>query len=418
MQSAPAAVVAFSLFLFATGCATKAPLACSDAGAKPRIATVYYATDREQQGGAESRFGPKRTDPPGLHLGIERVSIGREHRLGKVDAAVAMAATNERTESADGPRTDALRRTDAEITAFVNTTLRRAIRATPRTTNGGTRPVLLFVHGYNTTYPEAVRKTAQLAGDLEFVTCSGDARGVAIAYSWPAQGKLLGYLADEENAEWTQQRLAPFIQALARVCRQEGAELHLMAHSMGARALIRSLADLANSGGQQAGTERLADHVVLLAPDIGKGLFDQYVERFLPLVGHLTIYVSARDRALSLSRLLHGGHQRVGLIESTLLAALELTGLRRDDHRELGYGTRAVAEGRVDMIDVTGSFATQFGHSYEDPSFIRDLREVIYRDTPAGTGARSVLQQRETGPGVFLNMGKRQLRYFRLEPNS
>ena len=281
-------------------------------------------------------------------MGWESVALGPAHRLGKVDAAVAITPAHEQTESAEGPPVNALRRTDAEIEAFVATRLRGAIRSAPPPRAGAPRQVLVFIHGYNTTFDEAVRKTAQLAGDLELVNCAGEARGVAIAYSWPAQGTLLSYLADEENAEWTQQRLAPFLQALARVCRQERAELHLVAHSMGARALVRALADLSNDGGVAG---KLADHVILLAPDIGQGLFEQYVERFLPLVGHLTIYVSARDRALSLSSILHGGHRRLGLIESTVLAALKLTGLGRENHRELGTVAGCLRHARKDRHD-------------------------------------------------------------------
>ena len=314
--------------LFGAGCAgPRAPLACPPELAGSRAAKVFYATDRRQEpDGGALRFGRERTDPPGLHMGWERVTLGPGHRLGKVDGAVAITPAHEQTESAEGAREDALRRTDAEIAAFVERRLRPAIRSAPPPRAGEPRQVLVFIHGYNTTFDWAVRKTAQLAGDLDLVTCAGEMRGVAIAYSWPAQGTLLSYLADEENAEWTQQRLAPFLQALSRACRQERAELNVIAHSMGTRALVRSLADLANACEQQHRREKLADQVILLAPDIGKGLFDQYVERFLPLVGHLTIYVSARDRALGLSTLLHGGHRRVGLIESTVLAALEITG--------------------------------------------------------------------------------------------
>lgn len=182
---------------------------------------------------------------------------------------------------------------------------------------------------------------------------------------------------------------------------------------MGAHALVRSLADLATACREQNRYDKLADHVVLLAPDIGKGLFDQYVDRFLPLVHPLTIYVSAKDRALGLSTLLHGGHGRLGLIESTVLAALEITGLHREDHRELGYvATEEKATGKVDMIDVTGSIVGEFGHSYEDPAFIRDLRELILHDTPAGVGLRSDLVRRQLRPGPFLNV--KMLSYFQL----
>jgi len=76
-------------------------------------------------------------------------------------------------------------------------------------------------------------------------------------------------------------------------------------------------------------------------------------------------------------------------------------GLGRGDHRELGYvAEQRGAPGKIDMIDVidgSGSFASQPGHSYDDPAFIADLREIISHDTPAGSGGRANLQRREIG---------------------
>ncbi len=417
MRIVSAASISIALLLFGAGCATRAPLACPGPQPDTRTAKVFFATDRRQEPtGAALRFSGGRTDPPGLHMGWERVTLGPAHRLGRVDAAIAATSAHAQSDSAEGARQNALRRTDAEIAAFVETQLRPAIRSAPSPKPGHPRQVLVFIHGYNTTFDFAVRKTAQLAGDLGLVRCDGEMRGVCIAYSWPATGSLLSYLADEENCEWTQQRLAPFLQSLARVCRQEGAELHLVAHSMGARALVRSLADLANACEPQHRRERLADQVILLAPDIGQGLFAQYVERFLPMVGHLTIYVSAKDRALSLSSLLHGGHERLGLIESTVLAALEITGLRRGDHRLSGYvAEQGGTDGKINMIDVTGFAAGQFGHSYEAREFIADLRELCLHKTPAGHGARDNLQPREIVPGFFRSMTGKRIRYFVLK---
>jgi len=65
------------------------------------------------------------------------------------------------------------------------------------------------------------------------------------------------------------------------------------------------------------------------------------------------------------------------------------------------------------MIDVSGSFASQLGHSYDDPAFVADLRELISHDTPAGSGGRANLQRREIGPSPSRNV--KQLRYFRLK---
>jgi len=50
------------------------------------------------------------------------------------------------------------------------------------------------------------------------------------------------------------------------------------------------------------------------------------------------------------------------------------------------------------MIDGAGSFARQLGPSYNDPAFIADLREVIFYDTPAGSGGPGNLQRREIAP--------------------
>lgn len=392
------------------GCATRSQPACPTA-APGRAARVYFATDRARAAsGSRLRFGRERTDPPSLHVGWVDVALAPAHGLGRLDEAVALTPRFQEENSQRNAGESSLNRSDKEIERFVEGSVRRAIRASTPPGAGQPRQVLVFIHGFNNSFDEATRKAAQLAGDLELVDCQGRARGVALTYDWPAQGGVLSYLADEENAEWTQQRSVPFLKTLARVCQQEHAELHLVAHSMGSRVLVRSLADLANSGAAHP-----IGHVILLAPDMGKSLFDQYLQRALPLVQRLTIYVSAKDRALSFSRLVHGGHDRVGLIESTLFTALSLTGLTGSSHRELGPTFSAEASGKVDMIDVSSGLAGSFGHSYEDPAFIRDLRELIYHDTPAGTGARSHLEKRAAAKDLFHTLSGDKISYFQLK---
>ena len=370
-----------------------------------RMAKVYFATDRQPDPGPKLSFSRDRTDPPTLATGWQQVALGSLHEVGKVDD-VALTATFAKSQSPGGARESALKRTDAEIQLFADNVLRPALRSA-HPLPGVRKQVLLFVHGYNNTFEYAVRKTAQLAGDLDLVDCQGGAHGVAITYSWPAQGSLLGYLADEEDAEWTQQRLAPFLRAVGTVCHQENAEFIVMAHSLGTRAAVRSLSDLAISHDLKG--QRLVDHLILLAPDLSKALFDQYVERILPLVGHLSVYVSSKDRALAISRLLHGGNGRLGLVESTLLTALQLVGVDRKDHRTLGSGI-----GGFDIIDVSDGGADFIGHSYEDPAFIGDLKALIDKDVPPGTGSRSNLEPHDLKPGLF---GPRDntVRYFKMK---
>jgi hypothetical protein len=312
--------------------------------------------------------------------------------------------------------------TDAEIRAYVRSTLRSAVRSAPAP-KGSPRQVLLFVHGYNSSHSYSVRKTAQLAGDLQLVDCAGQVRGLAVAYSWPSQDSLIGYLADEENAEWTQQRLVPFIEALSEVAREEGAQLQIMAHSMGCRAVVRALAQIPLMRGKNARSSIIASNVVLLAPDVSRPLFDQYFARFMPLIGHLTIYVSSRDRALAISGLIHRSHQRLGFLGTALelpgrLAGRLAGGLTNlvddDDHRELGPSLGHAADpSKIDMIDVSSGLADPLGHSYEDPAFIRDLAEIIYHRTRAGTGGRANLESHALGHEVGVR--GQHVRYFKLK---
>ena len=52
----------------------------------------------------------------------------------------------------------------------------------------------LFVHGYNTSFSEAAKRTAQISYDLMF-------EGKAVFYSWPSQSSMFKYPQDELNIE-------------------------------------------------------------------------------------------------------------------------------------------------------------------------------------------------------------------------
>jgi esterase/lipase superfamily enzyme len=99
-----------------------------------------------------------------------------------------------------------------------------------------------------------------MAYDLKF-------QGAPILYSWPSQGELAKYTFDENNVEWSWRHLYDFLQALSQ---QSGATtIHLIAHSMGNRALTNALQRMPQS------TTTLFREVILAAPDIDADLFRQ-----------------------------------------------------------------------------------------------------------------------------------------------
>jgi esterase/lipase superfamily enzyme len=161
----------------------------------------------------------------------------------------------------------------------------------------GARDLLVFVHGYNVSFEEAVLRTAQIAYDLAFP-------GEAICYSWPSQGGVLEYLVDAANVSWTVPHLVGFLESLQRDVAPR--RIHLLAHSMGNRAVTAALQLLAAKRGPDAAP--LLEQVVMAAPDVDAEVFGQYLVPAMRSVGRrLTLYASERDDALTLSSTIHGG---------------------------------------------------------------------------------------------------------------
>ena len=98
------------------------------------------------------------------------------------------------------------------------------------------REAFVFVHGYNVSFEDAARRTGQIARDLKF-------QGAPILYSWPSRASLFSYSADEATVEVSAVRFAEFLRKLAQ---SAGASvLHIIAHSMGNRAVLLGLERLA-----------------------------------------------------------------------------------------------------------------------------------------------------------------------------
>src|SRR5262249_12131927 len=89
----------------------------------------------------------------------------------------------------------------------------------------GEKTVLVFIHGYNTAFDAAVKRTAQIGRDLKF-------SGVLAIFSWPSQSRsgLRNYLADGEAAEASASPLKDFLTKLT--AKSGPGRVNLLAHSM------------------------------------------------------------------------------------------------------------------------------------------------------------------------------------------
>ena len=159
----------------------------------------------------------------------------------------------------------------------------------------------IFVHGYNTSFPDALYRTAQLAYDLEF-------DGVPYLYSWPSKAEIGGYEYDGDSADRARRYFLDFLKLVARDTR--ATRIHLIAHSLGTRPLLEALK---SAGPPAAIAKRLRiDQLILAAPDIDRDLFVEIARSIKGVSRGTTLYAANNDKALLASRKLHGDIPRAG----------------------------------------------------------------------------------------------------------
>jgi len=162
---------------------------------------------------------------------------------------------------------------------------------------------LLFIHGFNVVFEDAIRRTAQLAYDLSVT-------GNILSFSWPSYGGVGNYLADLNNNERSIPQLRKFLVDLKTNSGIE--EINVIAHSMGNQVFTKALASLEDN----AEVPRM-NQVILAAPDIDRFVFEQEIASRLQRVHpeRVTLYASTKDKALSTSGQLWSG-ERAGYISA------------------------------------------------------------------------------------------------------
>jgi esterase/lipase superfamily enzyme len=229
---------------------------------------------------------------------------------------------------------------------------------------------LIFVHGFNVPFDEAVRRTAQIAYDIAF-------DGAPILFSWPSQGGLwpADYRKDERNA-------ALSIDSLHRVLTLLGANIpgvaiHIVTHSMGSRVVEGALEKL-SAETKASGPKPLAQ-VAFLAPDIDAELFRRAVSRLSGAATRITLYASDKDDALVISAK-NAGYKRAGQA-----------------------GANIVVASGIETIDATAvsTAVLGIGHSYyaDNSTILSDLFYLIRGQTPAERSPR--LQVAGSPPNLY-----------------
>lgn len=163
--------------------------------------------------------------------------------------------------------------------------------------------VLLFVHGFNTRYEDAVYRYAQIAHDSE-------TDAAPVMFTWPSRGSVFDYGYDKESTNFSRSALEALLSGAVAV--PEIKEITILAHSMGTWLTVEALRQMAIRHGGIA--PKITD-VILASPDLDVDVFRQQIVDMGPNRPKFTVFVSKDDRALTLSRRISGNIDRLGQID-------------------------------------------------------------------------------------------------------
>lgn len=292
--------------------------------------TVHYGTDRNDNGpGAapNDRFGNDRfiaaAGEAAVQYGTCDVSIPLDHQVGELEDP-------DWPWQSEDPR-------EHVVLMRINPLDGDAFFQSLGAALGDERHTFIFVHGFNVSFKDAARRTAQIRHDLRF-------KGACIMYSWPTEqvGFLnpdaTAYTEAENNSIWSSFHFTDFLRDVIR--RTDAEKVHLVAHSMGNRLVTEALLELR---AQLLPEERAKiGEVVLTAADIDAGTFrDHIAPRLVEIVPRVSLYASDQDQALGFSESLHR-LPRIGRTNAAL----------------------AMPVAAVEVVDATAAETDYFGHDY------------------------------------------------------
>jgi esterase/lipase superfamily enzyme len=253
--------------------------------------------------------------------------------------------------------------------------------------------VFLYIQGYNNDFDTAIMRTAQVFHDTGVFLDKHD-RCLPLAFSWASAGQWDRYVSDVEHSSYS----LPLLRALLLGLKAQNLRVDIVAHSMGTRLTLQTLATLQHACEQKPPI----DELVLAAPDIGaeknNNDFMTLKDSAAACFRRMTIYGSRNDSVLAASESIHGGIARAGRDPETAFA-----------YQSCPIGHAPFPPGTIDAVDASEAPGDPFGHGYYAVSYemISDIARAL-TDVPAGVRAAQPSPTLVNEPGGDASCGAGQ----------
>lgn len=164
--------------------------------------------------------------------------------------------------------------------------------------------IVFFVHGYNTSAEEALKRQRLVETELRKRGCNC----MVIGFDWPTAGNAALYsydrfMAQEAAVLLVRGGIVPFINYSLKDC---PINVHVMAHSMGAFVVREAFRAVDKGRNADLANDWRIGQLVLFAADISSACFALDNADMLPVFNHcgrLTNYFSGHDEVLAVSNL-------------------------------------------------------------------------------------------------------------------
>lgn len=187
---------------------------------------------------------------------------------------------------------------------------------------------LVFVHGFNVKFEEAIFRAAQIKFDVKFP-------GAVIVYTWPAGAEegffnqLLIQGTYKNNFQNALSSVTGFKNFLKKI-QSAKKKVHLIVHSMGHQVVLPGLVEITGES-----SEQFLQEVIFNAPDFDSNEFSRIAPRISKSSKRVTVYCSPGDNALVASSKVNSG-KRVGSCEK--IPGIEMINVNPVDSPVLGIG--------------------------------------------------------------------------------